>query len=423
MYHFSVLRVARQEGTSIHKAKLFLIHLLMLIAWLINPCLGLILSFFVLLIFAKENNSLMIQTGVLIAITVILYQLVLPMPLDLAVTKAHYLHVQHNSRFAWAYVSKDLLSYTSLNLLSYILPHSPISFYLINVCIVFFSLGYIYFREKNDVTILNFRIPFFFAIFLLVTDFQDSHHYLRQTTALYIFIIALYQQKILKWFLIIISILWHGSTLVFLPALFLERFLKRDKKSLIVWLSAIVVVLVLSQINIYNIFASTTFVPRNWTTFTFLDRFTIYFNDPRYASYFDLAQDAGENSSFLYLIVTVVLVIYSYVRNQEFNVFLNLSQILVLLAVLFQFHVLIYDRIVYILNVTLMLHLVFQMKRLSHRSSGLISTALLVLCLLKVHFFFIPVDTLLNNQYLYTYSPISIIQLYDFWPINQNDKN
>lgn len=389
-----------------------------MIIWLINPWLG-ILTGFSLMIKADDNKRLSLLTVIFILTTVILFQLSLPMPYDLESTKNIYMASaqDHLSPFALSWIPRDPLSYGILNLLAWAIPSFPISFYLLNIFLGFICLWFIY---KKQIPLIRIdQLILFAGLFILVLDYQETHHFLRQTTALLLFIIGIYISGPKKYVLFLASILWHGSMILFLPVLIFNYFSLGSKKTLIIFSSFFFLTLGLSYINIYDLFSSEYFTNKAFVDFSFADRFLTYFRHTRHARSFTVYRDLGNPLAIYYICLGLFVTGYSFIKKRLQNPILPLIMIMTLWIVFFRYHILIYDRLQYGFIILLLLFWTIEMSDLQFKNKKVIGTIFICLCFLKIIFFNWTLDTNLEGRNIYTYSPVELVLRIKDWPINQ----
>ncbi|GEM_PF-4640814 len=389
--------------------------ILSFILWLFMPWLG-VFSFLANKIKYQKYD---LQCVILIGFTVLLYQISLPMPYDLEVTKLIYLETAKNPMSSWAlgWIARDPLSYGILNLLTYIAPSLPILFYLINFIILFGSLWFIYNKLKIQEGYQGFLL--LVGVFLLLLNFQETHHYLRQTTALFIFISALFLQGYKKYLLIIAAILWHGSTVLYLPSLLILTAFRKKNYGYYAFCLLLLISLVLSGINIYDIFKTESVLKQAFHQFSFLDRFLTYFQHPRHASFYETYKENGNLDALVSLVLGLMTIIYSFFKKQKIDILCSLLMSAILWIGFFRYHVLAYERVQYVFTILLLLYWINELSQFSLKKKDLLSVGVLCLCFVKITFFTWGLEMRLYNKPLYLVSPIEMLLKFPDWPINQ----
>lgn len=393
--------------------------MLPIILWMINPVLGLISIFSVLAYSSLKDRPLKITAVILLLITTFIYQLSLPMPSDLAVLHKHYICISYAEDFKWFWLKKDFLSYGALNVLNGIFPESPISFYILSLVLIFLSLTWIYKKEAEDIR-KGIDKVFFMGLFLGVLSFDETHHYLRQTTALFLFMNVLYLRSYTKYICLLLSILWHGSVVIFVPVLLFSKYFPKDRVRFVITATALTLIFFgLSQINIYQILSKSFSLNRHYTQFTFWDRFLAYFIDPIYSIYFEESFKLGNPLIWPYFVGTLIVVAYAIYTRRLGSIYLHFLLSLFWYLLMFQHHPLIYPRLEYIFGILFCWFWVVQIKYISTSHYKLIPVLVLVTCLLKIHFFNWPITLKYKDHYLLTYSPLTLLRDYSSWEINQ----
>lgn len=390
-----------------------------MIIWLINPWLGVITSFaFMVKIGEKKNQDLL--TALLILFTIILFQLSLPMPLDLESTKRIYFDCTvdpFRSALSISYISRDTLSYGVLNLLAWGLPSFPISFYLLNIIIGFYCLWFIYKKQNSNIKLDNLIL--FSGIFLIVLDYQETHHFLRQTTALLMLISAFYIFGIKKYILVLCSMLWHGSTILFIPALIINYLFKDKNKMMILCICLFFLFWYLSNINIYQLLASKHFTDREFIDFNIGDRFLTYFRHTRNAKYFSIYREMGNPQAMYYIFLGLTISAYSFIKKRFKNPILRPTTMITLWIVFFRYHSLIYDRLQYGFIILILLFWTIELSSQQFKNKKIFGTCFIALCFLKIIFFNWPLDLTLEGRNIYSYSSVELVLRIKDWPINQ----
>lgn len=401
-------------------------HLLVILAWVLNPFLAL---FGLSLLISQDRYSrflpgLLLTTALLIGSAIILYQVTLPLPSDLKTSKEAYFSIAPNFLFGLALIKRDLLSNGLMVILANLFPKFPISFYLLHMVINFACLWAIFRSEAKNQN-LQITAALLLALFLGFLDHSESHHFLRQTTALLILLSALTFHGKWKWVGMLVACLWHGSML--LPTLSLvigRKLLKLSKKQKVVFIVAATSICYgLSYVNFYEYFSAYQLNDGHlhWhlQEYSFLDRFIGYFRRNNAELFFAAARETGNPGLWLSIIIFASTHFYRLKRNCQADDLTIVATGVFLLLVFFQFNVLLFPRLEYFFFLLTFYQWIRELKIVPSHWQKLLPCLIFVLCLIRIHYFTWPLTTKHEDRYLFLRSPVALLADFARWPINQ----
>lgn len=324
------------------------------------------------------------------ALAITIFQMQQPIPLDTMNVFNSYKYVSVNSDFAWALLKRDILSYGVLIFLGNLFPKWPIIYYLLSM-IIFYICIFKYLKA------CEYKVTSYWILYiggaLLVFNFTEIHHYMRQTVAVSIMLYGLTQKKNMPRYLIGLgAILWHGSMILFYPLVFLLD-MRISNKLMTSYFLLLVLCFILGEFNIYQLLSSPAYSNREWMDFSLIDRFLTYFQSPRHASYFNEAKQVGNLEYWPVILSSFALLVVCQIKRIS-NVFsIKLLMLGLLYLSLFRYHVLVYVRIEYYCLIFLFLSIVeLSATYINSKHRTALEWGFLILCLLKIHFFIWPIN-------------------------------
>lgn len=247
-------------------------------------------------------------------VTIAFLQLSQPPSHDMASIYRIYGYVNSINGFVYEILKRDFISFGFLVVLAKILPNFPESFYLLNLFLQYFCLNF-YALQSSGIDTKYIWLNLVLFNFALL-NFNENHYYMRQTTAILLFISCFYVEKFkLRMLLMILALGWHASVGTMLPAYFALK-LKKNKQ---VFYSIVFLIIVffLGEFNYYKVLESESFSIKNWESFRYVDRIFAYFIDKRVSLYFHNSQELGIMRFIPICIVAIIAWCYQIFSRDE----------------------------------------------------------------------------------------------------------
>jgi hypothetical protein len=238
-------------------------------------------------------------------------------------------------------VIRDPLGYGSMFVLAQLFPHSPVTYYFLNI---FLWSGALFFSFRQLIKRYDFsyvgKITIFLYLFFLLFDLDDVHHSMRHSTACSLIGLSfmIFEQK--KWssiLLFIAAVLWQGTLIIFTPLFFLYKFSWSKKKTYTLSLFMIIMAFGFSYINMYELIPK-SFLHHEWI-YQYFPRIYLFFLRPEKSQLFELSKSIGHDPFWMLELPFYVMTMGFLSIAKFYNRFLILSlSFAFLFVVAFRFH-------------------------------------------------------------------------------------